>query len=250
METKQDTLQTPLMAETSTSTTNTNISEQGSQTNSERYSDQEPPDGGCWAWLVLLGCFLVNGIIFGIINTFGILFVQLKADMDKAGVEDAASKCGERDFNFSFQISINTTSAALIGSLTIGTTFFLSFLVGILSDRIGLRLTSIIGSVLATLGMGLSALLYQHIEVLYLTYGIMFGAGASLVYTPSLTILGHYFKKKLGVVNGLVTAGSSIFTIGLSFINQHILETQGVGMTGQVMDVLTIVCFSWRLVYS
>ena len=139
--------------------------------------------------------------------------------------------------------------AALIGSLTVGTTFFLSFLVGILSDRIGLRLTSIIGSVLATLGMGLSAVLYQHIEVLYLTYGILFGTGASLIYTPSLTILGHYFKKKLGVVNGLVTAGSSIFTIGLSFINQHILETQGVSGTGEDLLMMIVSC-SWRLVSS
>ena len=95
METKQDTLQTPLMAETSTTNTS---SDKSSETNSEKYSEQEPPDGGCWAWLVLLGCFLVNGIIFGIINTFGILFVELKEEMDKAGVEDASSKCGERRF--------------------------------------------------------------------------------------------------------------------------------------------------------
>ena len=133
----------------------------------------------------------------------------------------------------------------MIGSLTIGTTFFLSFLVGILSDRIGLRLTSIIGSVLATLGMGLSALLYQHIEVLYLTYGLMFGAGASLVYTPSLTILGHYFKRKLGLVNGLVTAGSSIFTIGLSFMNQHILESQGVSGTSEERRLLMMMIVSF-----
>ena len=116
---------------------------------------------------------------------------------------------------------------------------------GILSDRIGLRLTSIIGSVLATLGMGLSALLYQHIEVLYLTYGLMFGAGASLVYTPSLTILGHYFKRKLGLVNGLVTAGSSIFTIGLSFMNQHILESQGVSGTGEERRLLMMMIVSF-----
>ena len=96
METKQDTLQTPLMAETSSSTTNTNISEKSSDT--DRYCQQDPPDGGCWAWLVLVGCFLVNGIIFGIINTFGILFVELKEEMDQAGVEDASSKCGERSF--------------------------------------------------------------------------------------------------------------------------------------------------------
>jgi len=168
-----------------------------------------PPDGGFWAWLVLASCFLVNGIIFGIINTFGILFVQLKKDMEEAGVEDAATKC------------------ALVGSLTIGTTFFLSFLVGMLADKIGLRLTAVIGGALATLGMGLSAVGYKHIEVLYVTYGIIFGTGSSLVYTPSLTILGHYFRKRLGVVNGIVTAGSSLFTIGLSFINQYILENHG-----------------------
>ena len=57
--------------------------------------------------------------------------------------------------------------SALIGSLTIGTTFFLSFLVGILSDKIGLRLTSVIGAVLATLGMGLSALLYRYLHNIY-----------------------------------------------------------------------------------
>ena len=121
--------------------------------------------------------------------------------------------------------------SALVGSLTIGTTFFLSFLVGMLADKIGLRLTAVIGGALATLGMGLSAVGYKHIEVLYVTYGIIFGTGSSLVYTPSLTILGHYFRKRLGVVNGIVTAGSSLFTIGLSFINQYILENHGVGQS-------------------
>ena len=38
-------------------------------------------------------CFLVNGIIFGIINTFGILFVELKKEMVANGVEDASAKC-------------------------------------------------------------------------------------------------------------------------------------------------------------
>jgi len=188
----------------------------------------EPPDGGAWAWLVMSACFLVNGIIFGIINTFGILFVELKKEMVANGVEDASAKC------------------SLVGSLTIGTTFFLSFLVGILSDKIGLRATAVLGSCLATTGMGLSALVgYKQVEILYLTYGIMFGAGASLVYTPSLTILGHYFKKRMGIVNGIVTAGSSIFTIGLSFVNQYILEHHGLEPCLQLLASLTsilIIC--------
>lgn len=182
---------------------------------------KQPPDGGFWAWLVMASCFLANGIVFGIINTFGILFVKLKKDMEDAGVEDAATKC------------------ALVGSLTIGTTFFLSFLVGMLADKIGLRATSVLGGVLATAGMSLSTLGYQHIEALYVTYGLLFGAGASLVYTPSLTILGHYFKKRLGVVNGVVTAGSSIFTIGLSYTNQYILDNHGLLPCLQLLACLT-----------
>jgi len=187
------------------------------------YAEDQPPDGGFWAWLVMTSCFLANGIVFGIINTFGILFVKLKKDMEDAGVEDAATKC------------------ALVGSLTIGTTFFLSFLVGILADKIGLRATSVLGGFLATLGMGLSTIGYKHIEVLYVTYGLLFGAGASLVYTPSLTILGHYFRKRLGVVNGVVTAGSSIFTIGLSYTNQYILDNHGLLPCLQLLACLSSV---------
>ena len=89
METKQD---TPLM-ETSSDTQSDKQSDKMSRTCD--LHDPQPPDGGFWAWLVLVGCFLVNGIIFGIINTFGILFVQLKKDMVAAGVEDAATKCGK-----------------------------------------------------------------------------------------------------------------------------------------------------------
>ena len=57
-----------------------------------------------------------------------------------------------------------------MGSLTIGTTFFLSFLVGILSDKIGLRATAVVGACLATTGMGLSALVgYKQVYVSFLS---------------------------------------------------------------------------------
>jgi MCP family monocarboxylic acid transporter-like MFS transporter 10 len=52
-----------------------------------------------------------------------------------------------------------------------------------------------------------------QVEALYFTYGILFGLGASLAYTPSLAILGLHFRQKMGMVNGLVTAGSSAFTV-------------------------------------
>ena len=48
----------------------------------------------------------------------------------------------------------------------------------------------------------------------YLTYGVMFGFGSSFIYSGSLVILGHYFKRRMALVNGIVTTGSAIFTIG------------------------------------
>jgi len=187
----------------------------------------DPPDGGFQAWFIMVCSFLVNGIVFSIINTFGILFVKLKEHFEDDGVEDAAFKC------------------ALVGSLAIGCTFFTSFFAGILSDKIGLKTTSVCGGVLATSGLALSAIFYERLEVLYLTYGIMYGTGASLAYNPSLTILGQYFRKRLGTVNGIVTAGSSVFTILLSFINPYILDNHGVLpciMFLTILSSLLIIC--------
>ena len=133
----------------------------------------DPPDGGWKAWLVVVCAFIVNGVVFSILNTFGIVFVKLKENLEEAGVEDAAFKC------------------SLVGSLAIGCTFFFSFLAGVLTDRVGLRTTALMGSLLATLGLALSATFYNNINVLYFTYGIMFGSGGSLVFNPSLSVLGE-----------------------------------------------------------
>ena len=71
-------------------------------------------------------------------------------------------------------------------------------------------------------------------EVLYLTYGVMFGVGTSLAYNPSLVILGHYFQERLGFVNGVVTAGSSVFTIALPFFLEAVIIDVGLAATLQV----------------
>ena len=47
------------------------------------------------------------------------------------------------------------------------------------------------GALVSTLGLALSAAYHTNISVLYFTYGVMFGSGASLIYNPSLTVLGE-----------------------------------------------------------
>lgn len=76
---------------------------------------------------------------------------------------------------------------------------------------------------------------------MYFTYGIVFACGCSFAYQPSLVILGHYFKKRLGLVNGIVTAGSSIFTITLPFALSELLQKVRLQNTMYVLCVLMFV---------
>lgn len=191
------------------------------ESSTENIEHMEPPDGGAQAWLVMFSSFLCNGIIFGTINSYGVLFVYLK-DRFKDN-EDAATK------------------ASLVGSITVGATFLLSALAGILTDRFGIRKTAFFGGLLATLGMLLSSFFVDRIEVLCFTYGILFGSGSALAYAPSLVILGHYFKRHLGLVNGIVTAGSSIFTIAMPHILEGLLSSIGLENTLRTLAGMTSV---------
>jgi len=112
---------------------------------------------------------------------------------------------------------------AFVGSTCTGVTFLLCTMSSILSDRVGIRPTAFVGAILSTAGLIGSAFI-QRLELLYLTYGLILGLGSSMVYSPSLVILGHYFKKHMGLVNGIVSFGSSIFTIALTRILPMLLS--------------------------
>lgn len=116
-----------------------------------------------------------------------------------------------------------------------GTTFIVSPVAGVLTDSIGLRTTTFLGGAMASSGMLLSSFFTDNIEALYFTYGIMYGFGGALAYTPSLAILGHYFKKYMGIVNGVVTAGSSCFTIIMPYIIDFLIKTCHIRWTLRVL---------------
>ena len=63
----------------------------------------------------------------------------------------------------------------------------------------------------------------------------MFGAGSSLAYTPSLVILGHYFNRRIGIVNGIVTAGSSLFTVLIASLVKYTNSVYSLRVTFQIL---------------
>lgn len=174
--------------------------------------EKQPPDGGIRAYIVLFASFLCNGLIFGIINTYSIIYVKIYDNFENAHIANAASK------------------ASLIGSLMIGTTFLLSMVSGIVSDRLGIRPTTFIGGFTVACSLLISSFFIENVYLLIFTYGILYGIGASLTYIPSLTIIGHYFKRNIGIANGFVTLGSSVFTIIMPYLLEFLLKTVGLSI--------------------
>ncbi|KAL6096223.1 slc16a10 [Pungitius sinensis] len=188
------------------------------------------PEGG-WGWVVMLAAMWCNGSVFGIQNAFGILFLSLLREFGS-----------EEDDDLRFK-------TAWVGSLSMGMIFFCSPIVSVFTDILGCRITAVGGAAVGLVGL-LASSFVTSLGPLYFTYGIVFACGCSFAYQPSLVILGHYFKKRLGLVNGIVTAGSSAFTITLPFALSHLLEKVGLHNTMRVLCILMFVLMLAGLTYK
>ncbi|XP_069582243.1 monocarboxylate transporter 10 isoform X2 [Ranitomeya imitator] len=189
-----------------------------------------PPEGG-WGWIVMLSAMWCNGSVFGIQNACGILFVVLVEEF--GSVDDQ-------------QLMFKT---AWVSSLSMGMIFFCSPVVSIFTDMFGCRKTAVIGAAVGTIGL-FSSSFVKSLEPLYFTYGILFACGCSFAYQPSLVILGHYFKKRLGLVNGIVTAGSSLFTVSLPFLLKYLLNAIRLYNTLRVLCVFLFILFLAGFTYK
>ncbi|XP_069026698.1 monocarboxylate transporter 8 [Embiotoca jacksoni] len=180
-----------------------------------------PPEGG-FGWLVVFAATWCNGSIFGIQNSFGILHLMLVKE--HTDPDDQTSQ---------FKV-------AWVGALAMGMIFFCSPVVSMFTDHFGCRKTAVGGAVLAFIGL-LSTSFANSLILRYFTYGILFGCGCSFAFQPSLVILGHYFRQRLGLANGVVTAGASLFSMGLPVFLKKVVEPLGLSRTFQILSLFMLV---------
>ncbi|XP_074166192.1 monocarboxylate transporter 10 [Sminthopsis crassicaudata] len=190
----------------------------------------EPPEGG-WGWVVMLAAMWCNGSVFGIQNACGVLFVSMLETFNSKDDKAMVFK------------------TAWVSSLSMGMIFFCCPIVSVFTDIFGCRKTAVAGAAIGFIGL-MSSSFVSSIEPLYLTYGIIFACGCSFTYQPSLVILGHYFKKRLGLVNGIVTAGSSVFTILLPLLLRVLIDNLGLFNTLRVLCIFMFVLFLAGFTYK
>ncbi|XP_058813520.1 monocarboxylate transporter 12 [Topomyia yanbarensis] len=174
-----------------------------------------PPDGG-WGWLVLGGSMLVNILVPGTIKSFGVLFVE---------------------FLEAFQAS--PSAAAWIPALCYFLYSSLGPLSSILSVKYSYRTVTIIGGTFAAAGMILTYWA-TSINYLYISYGVLVGAGAGLSFPPTVYIVTSYFVRLRGLANGLCISGSALGSIILPPVLRYLLVNFGYRGSCLIMGAITL----------
>eukprot|EP01079_Euglenida_sp_SAG-EU17-18_P010255 gene10255-1852_t len=78
---------------------------------------------------------------------------------------------------------------------------------GWLLPNIVYTLTTVLGAWLASSGVLLAFWFHHTVPGLVLTYGLMFGAGSGIAYTPPLKCAQQWLPTNKGIANGVVVAG-------------------------------------------
>ncbi|XP_066541710.1 monocarboxylate transporter 2 isoform X2 [Hoplias malabaricus] len=146
-----------------------------------------PPDGG-YGWFIVLATFLVFGLTFGVIKSFGVFYVEI---------------------NHYFATSATATS--WITSISIATVHIGAPVGSVMSACFGHRAVVMLGGLLSSMGMVTGAFA-QNLLQLYITVGFLTGFGYALTWTPTVTMLGCYFEKRRPMANALASAGECIIT--------------------------------------
>ena len=114
----------------------------------------------------------------------------------------------EREFGWS---RTQTSLVATIDMVMLASTFLVA---GFMQRLFGPRLNAMIGGLLFSMGL-LLASWTTSLTTLYLTWGVMLGAGLGFGYSAPIAVGSRWFPDQLGIVNGLAigifAAGSGIF---------------------------------------
>ncbi|KAJ8674038.1 hypothetical protein QAD02_005300, partial [Eretmocerus hayati] len=161
-----------------------------------------PPDGG-WGWVVVFASFMCNFVVDGIMFTFGIFLDPMVKDF---GVSNA--------------------QMSLAGSLQTGFYLMAGPFVSALANRYGFRSVAVLGSVIACSAFVLSHFA-RSINVMFLSYGILGGIGAGLIYVPAVITTGFYFEKWRALATGISVCGSGIGAFAMAPISTYLIEQLG-----------------------
>ena len=103
------------------------------------------------------------------------------------------------------------------------------FIGGILSRKIGVRLTLILGGILGCAGFFLTSRLGDNVAMLYVSYGGLAGLGIGLAYTTIISTVNAWFPDKKGLCSGALMMGFGISALVIGKAAEALFKVPSVG---------------------
>ncbi|GAA5864876.1 hypothetical protein JCM3774_004258 [Rhodotorula dairenensis] len=163
------------------------------------------PEGGTRAYLALCGSFLVLLCTFGLSNSFGTFLQYYKLHQLEA---------------------YTNSDISWIGSLHLFLTFASAFYSGILFDNGWFRYQLAIGSVGWLVGIFTLSFAKTFWQIL-LAQSVCMGLSLGIMFSPCLSILGTYFRRKRAFVVGVAASGTAIGAVVFPVLLGQLFEKQG-----------------------
>ena len=176
------------------------------------------PEGGLRAWLVVFGSFCGFVGALGIMNTIGIY----------------QSWLAKHQLAYYSQSTIGW-----IMSIYVFITFGASLSIGPIFDAHGPRLLVFVGSICLMLCFMLLGLCTQYWHFI-LVFSLLGGFGTSLIFSPSIAAIGHFFMVKRGNATGIAATGGAIGGIIFPLTLQALLPKLGWAWSTRIQGFISL----------
>ncbi|EPQ53733.1 MFS transporter, partial [Gloeophyllum trabeum ATCC 11539] len=182
------------------------------------------PDGGTRAWLCVLGCHLALFSTFGTVNAYGVF-------QDYYGTTLLAST--------------SPSVISLIGALQLFFLYGLGPVVGRVFDAYGSAFLLPVGSFFVVLSMMMVSICQENQAYqFFLSQGVLFGIGISMVFNPALAVMAHWFRRRRAFAIGICASGSSIGGVVYPVMLQRLIPRIGFGWAVRTSAFLSLACLT------
>lgn len=178
------------------------------------------PEGGLQAWLVVLGAWFSLFASFGLLNTIAVFQTYT--------LEHQLSSYSEGTVGWVFSIYTFLT-------------FFCGVYIGPVFDKYGPRWLIVAGTVCTVGGMVLLSFcteLWQFV----LVFGVLLGLGSSLIFTPCIAAVGHWFKRRRGLATGTASTAGGIGGVIYPLMLSRLFNTIGYAWAVRALALICLCC--------
>ncbi|CAF2525493.1 unnamed protein product [Rotaria sp. Silwood2] len=154
-----------------------------------------------WSWVILVASFLTYSIGEALTSVFPILFVALQDEFPEQG----------------------SSRVALVQSMMNAVPCLAGPIASITTTRFGYRKTAMIGGLIGSLSL-LATSFARRLELLYITMGVCYAFGNSLVLVATVVAVTEHFEAKPSFASGVTISGGAFGQCVFAIVLQKLID--------------------------